>query len=171
MHGNRETWKHWRSCKTSHYDTIARAPVHVSRERTQDLRRRLGVYTVTSTLEVRRLLWAEKWLREGTFPVDKRTGAGEATRAVVFGRLSFEKEQAPPSRFVRQILGDLDALRAAACIPPARHPSREQQWWKWLLTVPAKSDHGKARATRAHDLTCEQCGVNVCEANEASRYI
>ena len=47
-------------------------------------------------------------------PKDKRTGAGEATRAMVLGRLLFEKEQAPPSRFVRQFLRDLDALRAAA---------------------------------------------------------
>ena len=45
--------------------------------------------------------------------MDKRTGAGEAMRAMVFGRLSFEKGKAPPSRF-RQFLGDHDALRAAA---------------------------------------------------------
>ena len=30
---------------------------------------------------------AKKWLREGTIPMDKRTGAGEAMRAMVFGRL------------------------------------------------------------------------------------
>ena len=42
------------------------------------------------------------WLREGTTAMDKRTGAGEATSAMVFGRLSFEIRQAPPSRFVRQ---------------------------------------------------------------------
>ena len=40
----------------------ARAPFHVSRERTQDRRKRLGVHTVTSTLQVRRWLWAKKWL-------------------------------------------------------------------------------------------------------------
>ena len=52
-----------------------------------------------------RWLWAKKWLLEGVHPKDKRTGAGEAMRAMVFGRLLFEKEQAPPSRFVRQFLG------------------------------------------------------------------
>ena len=39
------------------------------------------------------------------------TGAGEAMSAMVFRRLSFDKEQAPPSRFVRQFLEDLDGLR------------------------------------------------------------
>ena len=79
----------------------------------------------------------------------------------MFGRLSFEKGQAPPSRFVRQFLGDLDALRAAAwdageddaTFTDARvaarslgidlqhdTPSRGQQWWKWLA-VPATSVH------------------------------
>ena len=85
----------------------ARAHFHVSRERTPDLRRRLGVHTVTSTLQFRRWLWAKKWLLEGVHPKDKRTGAGEAMRAIVLGRLLFEKEQAPPSRFVRQFLGAL----------------------------------------------------------------
>ena len=65
---------------------IARSLVHVSRERTQDLRKRLGVHTVVSTLQVRRLLWAKKWLREETYPEDERTGAGEAMSAMVFGR-------------------------------------------------------------------------------------
>ena len=53
----------------------------------------------------RRLLWAKKWLREGTIPTDKRTG-----------RLLFEKEQTPPSRFVYQFLEDVDALQAASCV-------------------------------------------------------
>ena len=117
--------------------------------------------TLMSTLQVGRLLWAKKWRREEAYPVDKRTSAGEAMRVMVFGRLSFEQGQAPPSRFVRQFLGDLNALRAAAWYArendPAfkdartaaqslgidhQHdtPTREQQWWKWLL-VPATSIH------------------------------
>ena len=44
-------------------------------------------------MQVRRLLWAKKWLREETLPEEGRTGAGEAMTAIVFGRLSFEKEQ------------------------------------------------------------------------------
>ena len=40
----------------------------------------------------------------------RRTSASEATRAMVFGRMSFEKGQAPPSRFVRQFLEDLNDL-------------------------------------------------------------
>ena len=54
-------------CQKRSLRHIARAPVHVSRERTQDLRKRLGVHTVVSTLQVRRLLWAKKWLREETY--------------------------------------------------------------------------------------------------------
>ena len=83
----------------------------VSRPARKTLRKRLGVHTVFSTLQVRRLLWAKKWLRGETYPEEERTGAGEAMRAMLFGRLSFEKGQTPPSRFVRQSLVDLDALR------------------------------------------------------------
>ena len=149
-------------CQKRTLRQMERAPVHVSRECTQDVRRGLGVYTATSALQVRRLLWAKKWLREGTIPMDKRTGAGKTMRAMVFGRLSFEKGQAPYLRFVRQFLVNLDALREAVWnageddttftgsrVSPCllgidlQHdtPSREQQWWKCSLTVPAKSIH------------------------------
>ena len=69
------------------------------------------VYTVFSTLQVRRLLWAKKWMREETYREEERTGASEAMRAMVSGRLSFEKGRTPPSRFVRQFLEDLDDFR------------------------------------------------------------
>ena len=90
---------------------IARSGVQVSRERTQDHRKRLGAHTVVSTLQVQRLLGPKKCLREEKYPEGDRTGAGEAMRAMVFGRLSFEKAQAPPSRFVRHFLEDFDDLR------------------------------------------------------------
>ena len=50
-----ETLDKWQNRALRH---CARSPVHVSRERTQDLRKRLGVHTAVSTLQVRRLLWA-----------------------------------------------------------------------------------------------------------------
>ena len=61
----------------------------------------------------------------------------------MFGRLSLEREQASPSRFVRQFLEDLDGVvedaRAAAGflrIDLLREtPSRDQKWWEWLLAV------------------------------------
>ena len=84
---------------------IARSLARVSRERTQDFRKRLSsVHAASSEVAV-----AAKWLREETYPEDEGTGAGEAMRAMVFGR-PFEKEQAPPSRFVRQFLQFLDDL-------------------------------------------------------------
>ena len=98
-----ETLEKWQNRALRH---IARSHGHMSRERTQDFRKKLGVHTVVSTLQVRRLLWAKKWLREEAYPEEEGTGAGEAMRAMVFGRPSFEKEQAPPSRFVRQFLED-----------------------------------------------------------------
>ena len=150
-----ETLEQWQNRALRH---IARSPLHVSRERTQDLRKRFGVHTVVSTLQVRRLLWAKKWLREETYPEEERTGAGEAMRGMVFGRLLFEKWQEPPSRFVRQFLKDLDDLRKFVCkaeegdraVEDARtaagvlgvdlprvNPSRDQKWWDWLFAVPA----------------------------------
>ena len=175
MPGNRdvETLEKWQNRASRH---IARAPVHVSGERTQDIRRRLGVYTVTSTLQVRRLLWAKKWLREGTIPMDKRTSAGKAMRAVVFGRLSFKKGQAPPSRFVRQFLVDLDALRAAvwnageddttckdarvaACLLgiDLQHDtlSRDQQWYSHVALVLNESGSGNKSARPSHTSSVE----------------
>ena len=83
----------------------------VSRAHTGPSKEAWSTHTVVSTMQVRRLLWANKWLREETYPEDERTGAGEAMRAMVFGRLSPEKGQAPPSRFVRQFLKDLDDSR------------------------------------------------------------
>ena len=123
----------------------ARSLVHVSRERTQDLRKKLGVHTVVSTLQVRRLLWTKRWLREETYPEDERTGASEAARAMVFGRLSFEKGQAPDlRRFVYKAEeGDraVEDARAAAGVLemdlPRENPSSDQKWWEWLLAVPA----------------------------------
>ena len=146
MRGFHETWKSGKNRAPRH---IARPPVHVSRERTQDLRKRLGVHTIVSTLQVRRLLWAKKRLREETYPEDERT-SGEAMRAMMFGRLSFEKRQAPPSRIVRQFLEVLDDLRrfaykaeegdravedarTAASVPgidlSRENPSRDPKWW------------------------------------------
>ena len=107
MRGHRETvetLEKWQ--KTVHLRHIARSAVHVSRERTQDLRKMLGVHTEVSTIQVRRLLWAKNWLREATYPEKERTRAGEAMRAMVFGR---------PSRFVRQFLEDLDDFRRFVC--------------------------------------------------------
>ena len=175
--GNRETWKRH----------IARSPVHVSRERTQDLRKRLGVHTVVSTLQVRRLIWAKKWLREETYREDERAGAGEAMRAIVFGRLSFEKEQALPSRFVRQFLEDLDDLRRFVCdaeegdrvVEDARVAAglrgvdlpREKRPEMVEMAVPATTIRKLlSYATRAdlwpgqqprETLTCEKCGARV----------
>ena len=155
LRGFRETWKRW---KSGALRLTARSPVHMSRERTQDLRKRLGVHAVVSTLQVRRPLWAKKWLREEAYPWEERTGAGEAMSAMVFGRLSFEKGQAPPSRFVRQFLEDMNDLRRFVCDAeegdravedaraaagflgidlPRENPSRDQKWLKWLLAVPA----------------------------------
>ena len=47
-----ETLDKWQNRALRH---IARSAVHVSRERTQDLRKRLGVHTVVSTMQVRRV--------------------------------------------------------------------------------------------------------------------
>ena len=79
-------------------------------------------------------------------------------RAMVFERLSFDKGQAPPSRFVHQFLEDLDDLRRFVCETEERDrpvedartaaallgidfsrekPLRDQKWWKRLLAVPA----------------------------------
>ena len=70
-------------------------------------------------------------------------------RAMVFGRLSFEEVQAPPSLFVRQFLEDLDDLRRFVCKAeegdravedartaasvrgiglPRENPTRNQKW-------------------------------------------
>ena len=68
-----------------------------------------------------------------TYSEEERTGACEAMRAMVFGRLSIEKEQAPPSRFVRQFLEDLDALRRCVCkreTAQSRIPELQQAFWE-----------------------------------------
>ena len=166
MRGFRETLKRWKSVKTVHYDT-------------QDLRKRLGVHTVVSTLQVRRILWAKKRVREETDPEEERTGAGEAMIAMVFGRLSFEKGQAPSSRFVRQFLEDLDDLRRFVCEAeegdravedariaadllgidlPRENPSRDQKW-EWLLAVPESEVE---EASKKHlQQWCGQCDTET----------
>ena len=81
--------------------------------------------------------------------------AGGAMRAMVLGRLSFEKEQTPPSRFVRQFLEDSNDLRRFVCDAeegdravedaraaaglvgidlPREKPSRDQKWSELLGT-------------------------------------
>ena len=110
---------------------------------------------------------------------------------MVFGRLSFEKGQAPPSRFVRQFLGDLDAFRRFVCGAeesdrvvedaraaagllgidlPRETPLRDQKWWEWLLPVPATNIRKLLSCATKADLwpglpseilTCEKCGVRI----------
>ena len=98
-------------------------------------------------------------------------------RAMVFGGLSFEKGQAPPSRFVRQFLEDLDALRRFVCEAeegdravedaraaasslgidlPRETPSRDQKWWEWLLAVQATNIHKLLSYATKADLWPEQ---------------
>ena len=179
MRGFQDTWKRWKSGKTVHYDAL-QDPLYMCLERTQDLRKRLGVHTIVSKMQVRRLLWAKKWLREETYPEDERTDAGEAMRAMVLGRLPFEKVQAPPSRFVsfsrQKEEGDRaveDARTAAGVLGidlPREKPSRDQKWWEWLLVVPTTNIRKLlSNDTRAglwlgvpsEILTCEKCGARV----------
>ena len=91
---NVKTLEKWQNRALRH---IARSPA----QRTQDLRMRLGGHTVVSTLQVRRLLWAKKWLREETYPEDedscrrsherngcvKRAGTAAEIRPSIPGRL------------------------------------------------------------------------------------
>ena len=102
----------------------------------------------------------------------------------MFGR--FEKEQAPPSRFVRQFLEDLDDLRRfvskaeegdravedarTAAVVPRENPSRDQKWWEWLLAVLATNIRKMLSYAARADLwpglpseilTCEKCGAKV----------
>ena len=103
-------------------------------------------------------------------------------RAMVLGRLSFEKGQAPPSRFVSQFLGDIEALRAvceaeekdstvkaaraAACsmgVDLLRDTAaRDQKWWKWLLAVPVTTIPTLLSCTTKADL---------CEPNQQLREV
>ena len=76
--GNRETCKLWKNGKSSN-TTHCKIPCSCVSGAHARLGKRLRVHTVVSTLQVRSLLWAKKWLREETYPEDERTGA------VVFG--------------------------------------------------------------------------------------
>ena len=94
---------------------IARSPVHITRERSDALRLRLGMNTVASTIQVRRIKWEQKWIARG-FRRDVEgevivgDGGSDALRYAVFGRFSFEPSAPGETRRSELLLQDMRDL-------------------------------------------------------------